>query len=49
VAPRAPAGDRTPDESWIGGLLYFNRADPALFVEKRMRIGWTFICLRLLR
>jgi uncharacterized membrane protein len=42
VAPRAPAGDRTPDERWIGGLLYFNRTDSALFVEKRMGIGWTF-------
>jgi uncharacterized membrane protein len=38
---RSPIGDRTADACWIGGLLYFNRTDPALFVEKRMGIGWT--------
>jgi hypothetical protein len=38
---RSPIGDRTADARWIGGLLYFNRTDPALFVEKRMGIGWT--------
>jgi len=37
----APAGDRTPDECWKGGLVYYNRADPALWVEKRFGIGWT--------
>jgi uncharacterized membrane protein len=37
----SPIGDRTADARWIGGLLYFNRTDPALFVEKRMGIGWT--------
>jgi uncharacterized membrane protein len=34
-------GDRTPDARWIGGLIYFNPADPALLVERRMGIGWT--------
>ena len=38
---RAP-GDRTPDASWRwGGVLYLNREDPALFVEKRLGIGYT--------
>lgn len=36
-----PIGDRTADARWIGGLIYFNPADPALLVEKRMGIGWT--------
>jgi uncharacterized membrane protein len=39
---QAPAGDRTPDACWKGGLFYFNPADPALWVEKRFGIGWTF-------
>jgi uncharacterized membrane protein len=34
-------GDRTADEHWIWGMVYFNRADPALLVEKRMGVGWT--------
>ena len=38
----APVGDRTPDDCWKWGLLYFNPADPALWVEKRFGIGWTF-------
>jgi uncharacterized membrane protein len=36
-----PIGDRTADERWIGGLIYFNPTDPALLVEKHMGIGWT--------
>jgi uncharacterized membrane protein len=39
---QAPAGDRTPDECWKGGLFYYNPADPAVFVEKRFGVGWTF-------
>jgi uncharacterized membrane protein len=39
---QAPSGDRTPDECWKGGLFYYNPADPALWVEKRFGIGWTF-------
>ena len=34
-------GDATPDSRWIGGMLYFNRDDPALFVEKRFGLGYT--------
>ena len=36
-----PIGDTTPDSSWILGRLYFNRADPALFVERRVGLGYT--------
>jgi uncharacterized membrane protein len=39
---RAPAGDHTPDECWKGGVFYYNPADPAVWVEKRFGIGWTF-------
>jgi uncharacterized membrane protein len=38
---QAPAGDRTPDECWKGGLFYYNPSDPAVFVEKRFGVGWT--------
>jgi uncharacterized membrane protein len=37
----ASEGDGTPDDRWIGGIFYYNRDDPALWVEKRMGIGWT--------
>lgn len=37
----AIAGDATPDTAWKGGLLYFNPADPVVFVETRMGVGWT--------
>jgi uncharacterized membrane protein len=36
-----PIGDRTADARWIGGFIYFNPADSALLVEKRIGIGWT--------
>lgn len=29
------------DQHWKLGQIYFNRNDPALFVEKRFGIGWT--------
>ncbi|WP_246366941.1 DUF1648 domain-containing protein [Paraliobacillus salinarum] len=29
------------DQYWKGGLFYFNRNDPSVFVEKRFGIGWT--------
>jgi uncharacterized membrane protein len=32
---------RDDDRYWRGGLLYVNRADPAVFVPKRFGIGWT--------
>jgi len=36
-----PLGDRTADEHWKMGLIYFNPDDPALFIEKRFGIGYT--------
>ncbi|GCE17698.1 DUF1648 domain-containing protein [Dictyobacter kobayashii] len=32
---------RDDDRYWIGGLFYYNPDDPALWVEKRMGLGWT--------
>lgn len=37
----APAGDRTPDACWKWGLIYVNRADPSILVEKRFGVGYT--------
>jgi uncharacterized membrane protein len=34
-------GDRTADIYWKGGLFYVNPDDPAIFIEKRMGIGYT--------
>ena len=34
-------GDRTPDELWLWGMFYHNPNDPALFVERRSRPGYT--------
>lgn len=35
-------GDATPDSAWkLGGLLYFNPRDPAIWVEKRVGFGYT--------
>ncbi len=36
-----PPGDGSPDTGWKAGLIYYNPADPALLVEKRMGWGWT--------
>lgn len=33
--------DIDDDRHWKGGLMYFNKEDPSLFVEKRFGIGWT--------
>jgi uncharacterized membrane protein len=33
--------DFDEDSHWVGGLIYFNRSDPSIFVEKRFGIGWT--------
>jgi uncharacterized membrane protein len=30
-----------PTEGWVGGMIYYNRNDPAVWVEKRIGIGWT--------
>jgi len=35
------AEEITPDRCWHGGEFYYNPADPALFVEKRVGIGLT--------
>jgi uncharacterized membrane protein len=35
-------GDRTEDRYWKAGVIYINRNDPALLVEKRFGIGYTF-------
>jgi uncharacterized membrane protein len=35
------AGDGTPDACWKLGVFYFNPDDAALFVEKRIGIGYT--------
>jgi uncharacterized protein DUF5808 len=38
----AMRGDATPDSAWKGGgMLYFNPSDPAIWVEKRIGIGYT--------
>ena len=33
--------NRDDDRYWKLGQFYFNREDPALFLEKRFGIGWT--------
>ncbi|KOS66174.1 hypothetical protein AEA09_19045 [Lysinibacillus contaminans] len=33
--------DVDEDRYWRGGLIYINREDPSIFVEKRFGIGWT--------
>jgi uncharacterized membrane protein len=29
------------DRFWKAGILYLNRDDPALFVQRRFGVGWT--------
>ena len=38
---KLPAGDRTPDQCWFAGVIYVNRNDPAVLVEKRFGVGYT--------
>jgi uncharacterized membrane protein len=38
--PRNPM-DPTPNECWKGGIFYYNPNDEALFVEKRVGLGYT--------
>lgn len=33
--------DTEIDRYWKGGLFYFNKKDPSIFVEKRFGVGWT--------
>lgn len=42
AAAVVPVGDRTPDEYWKLGLFYFNPEDPAVLIEKRFGLGYTF-------
>jgi uncharacterized membrane protein len=40
--PQDARGDRTPDDAWrVGGLFYYNPSDPAVWVEKRVGLGYT--------
>ncbi|GCE25568.1 membrane protein [Dictyobacter alpinus] len=32
---------RDDDRYWIGGMFYYNPDDPALWIDKRIGIGWT--------
>ena len=38
--PRSPV-DPTPNECWMGGMIYYNPNDAALFVARRDGIGFT--------
>lgn len=40
--PSGTFGDGTLDEHWKLGMFYYNPDDPALLVEKRLGIGYTF-------
>ena len=39
-----PSGtlEPTPNECWKAGMIYYNPNDPALFVERRAGLGYTF-------
>lgn len=39
--PEKGITDLDEDRYWKGGLFYFNRNDPSIFVEKRFGVGWT--------
>ncbi|KAB2336027.1 DUF1648 domain-containing protein [Cytobacillus depressus] len=39
--PASGISDLDDDQYWKGGLFYFNKNDPSIFVEKRFGIGWT--------
>ena len=42
VGHPVPSGDATPDHAWkAAGLFYFNRGDSAIWVEKRIGLGYT--------
>jgi uncharacterized membrane protein len=38
---QTPYVARDDDRYWKGGMFYFNRDDPSIFVQKRFGIGWT--------
>jgi len=35
------SADATPDECWHLSTVYYNRADPSLFVQNRIGLGYT--------
>lgn len=39
--PSTTAVNRDDDRYWKLGIVYFNREDPAVFVQKRFGVGWT--------
>lgn len=42
-----PTGDRTDDRHWKLGVVYFNRDDAAVIIEKRFGLGYTLNFARL--
>jgi uncharacterized membrane protein len=42
LAEPSDGADPTPNECWKSGMIYYNPNDPALFVEKRAGLGYTF-------
>ncbi|MCI1593105.1 DUF1648 domain-containing protein [Heyndrickxia oleronia] len=41
ISPIEGIVDMDDDQYWKGGLFYFNKNDPSIFVEKRFGVGWT--------
>ncbi|MFT8320030.1 MAG: DUF5808 domain-containing protein [Bacillus sp. (in: firmicutes)] len=41
MANKEEVVDIDEDHYWKGGLFYYNKNDPSVFVEKRFGIGWT--------
>lgn len=41
IAGKGTIINRDDDRYWKLGMFYFNRKDPAIFLEKRFGIGWT--------
>jgi uncharacterized membrane protein len=42
IAEPGDGVEPTPNECWKAGMIYYNPNDPALFVEKRAGLGYTF-------
>jgi uncharacterized membrane protein len=40
-AVQTSEGEETPDECWTLGSIYYNPRDPAIFVQKRIGMGYT--------
>jgi uncharacterized membrane protein len=40
-ANQTSEGEETPDECWTMGSIYYNPRDPAIFVQKRIGMGYT--------